>query len=90
MKNVRNTQPCISMNFFSKAQVLACEYRLVLDLPTSILVRASVSLLTFHTSTILAPLWFTNLATAEQIPEPFHFHAVEHRMKLLDNIEGSQ
>ena len=66
MKNVRNTQPCISMNFFSKAQVLACEYRLVLDLPTSILVRASVSLLTFHTSTILAPLWFTN------IPEPFH------------------
>ena len=30
------------------------------NLPTSISVRASVSLLTFHTSTILAPLWFTN------------------------------
>ena len=36
---------------------------LVRNLPTSILVRASVSLLTFHThmSTILVPLWFTNL-----------------------------
>ena len=33
---------------------------LVRNLPTSILVRALVSLLTFHTSTILAPLWFTN------------------------------
>ena len=33
---------------------------LVRNLPTSILVRASVSLLTFHTSPILAPLWFTN------------------------------
>ena len=33
---------------------------LVCNLPTSSLVRASVSLLTFHTSTILAPLWFTN------------------------------
>ena len=33
---------------------------LVRNLPTSIFVRASVSLLTFHTSTILAPLWFTN------------------------------
>ena len=33
---------------------------LVHNLPTSILVRASVSLLTFHTSPILAPLWFTN------------------------------
>ena len=33
---------------------------LVRNLPTSILVRASVSLLTFHTSTILAALWFTN------------------------------
>ena len=30
MKNVRCSQPCISMNFcteFSKAQVLQCEYR---------------------------------------------------------------
>ena len=30
MKNVRSSQPCISMNFcteFSKAQVLPCEYR---------------------------------------------------------------
>ena len=33
---------------------------LVCNSPTSILVRASVSLLTFHTSTILVPLWFTN------------------------------
>ena len=63
---------------------------LVGNLPPSILVRASVSLLTFHTSTILAPLWFTNLGTTEQIPEPFHFHTVEHRMKLSNNIEGSQ
>ena len=31
----------------------------VRNLPTSILVRASVCLLTFHTSTILVPLWFT-------------------------------
>ena len=37
-------------------------FALVRNLPTSILVRASVCLLTFHrhTSTILAPLWFTN------------------------------
>ena len=27
MKNVRSSQPCISMNFFSKEQVLSCEYR---------------------------------------------------------------
>ena len=30
MKNVRNSQPCISMNFcteFIKAQVIPCEYR---------------------------------------------------------------
>ena len=33
---------------------------LVRNLLTSILVRASVRLLTFHASTILAPLWFTN------------------------------
>ena len=26
MKNVRSSQPCISMNFFSKAQFLPCEY----------------------------------------------------------------
>ena len=29
MKNVRSSQPCISMNFFSKAQGLPCEYRSV-------------------------------------------------------------
>ena len=33
---------------------------LVRNLPTSILVCASVSLLTFQTATILALLWFTN------------------------------
>ena len=33
---------------------------LVRNLPTSILVHVSASLLTFHTSTILVPLWFTN------------------------------
>ena len=33
---------------------------LVRNLPTSISVRASVNLLTFHTSFILAPSWFTN------------------------------
>ena len=27
MKNVRSSQPCISMNFFSEVQVLPCEYR---------------------------------------------------------------
>ena len=27
MKNVRSNQRCISMNSFSKAQVLPCEYR---------------------------------------------------------------
>ena len=26
MKNVRSSQPCISMNFFRKAQVLPCEF----------------------------------------------------------------
>ena len=29
MKNVRSSQPCISINFFSKSQVLPCEYRRV-------------------------------------------------------------
>ena len=33
---------------------------LVRNLPTSIFVRVSVSLLTFQTATILAPLWFMN------------------------------
>ena len=33
---------------------------LVRNLAISILVRSSVSLLTFHTLTILAPLWFPN------------------------------
>ena len=33
---------------------------LVRSLPTSISVRTSVSLFTFHTPTILAPPWFTN------------------------------
>ena len=36
-----------------------CE-ALVRNLSTSILVRVSLILLTFHKSTILAPLWFTN------------------------------
>ena len=51
---------------------------LVRNLPTSILVGASVSLLALHTSTILAPFWFTNFrisSAAEEIPETFHFHA---------------
>ena len=45
---------------------------LVRNLPTSILVRASVSLLTFHThtSTILSPLWFTRAADSRTFPFP--------------------
>ena len=62
---------------------------LVRNLPTSILVCASVSLLTFHTSTILAPLWFTNLGTAEQIAEPFHFHAVEWSCRTTSKVLSS-
>ena len=40
-ENVRNSQPCISMNLctkFSKAQVLPCEYREVTVKPKPILV----------------------------------------------------
>ena len=46
---------------------------LVLDWPTSILVRAVVTLLTFRKSILLAPLRF-NVFRAMQIPDPFHFH----------------
>ena len=35
-----------------------------------ILVRTSVSLLTFHTSYILVPLWFTNVADSRIFPFP--------------------
>ena len=34
---------------------------------------AAVSLLTFHKSIILAPLWFY-VFRGMQIPDPFHFH----------------
>ena len=59
----------------------------------TILVRVAVSLLTFHKSIILAPLWFYKFRTM-QIPEPFHFHAMLlNRLawpKLSSNIENSQ
>ena len=61
---------------------------LVGNLPPSILVRASVSLLTFHTSTILAPLWFTNFECCRADSRTFPFPSC--RTKLLNNIEGSQ
>ena len=61
---------------------------LVRNLPTSILVCASVSLLTFHTSTILAPLWFTNFECCRADSRTFPFPSC--RTKLLNNIEGSQ
>ena len=71
---------------------------LVRNLTTFILVRASVCLLTFHTSTLthLAPLWFTNF-------ESSRFQNLSLSMlscladsscmawsKLSNNIEGSQ
>ena len=43
-------------------------------LPTSILVRASVSLLKFHTSAILTPLWFTNSERCEGVNETYRVH----------------
>ena len=49
---------------FTTAQLL------VRDLPTSILVLAVISLLTFHKSIILAPLWF-DVFRAKQISDPF-------------------
>ena len=71
---------------------------LVRNLPTSILVRASVCLLTFHThaSTILALLWFTNFESCR-----FQNLSVSTLSCLVDsscmtwskmssNIEGSQ
>ena len=71
---------------------------LVRNLPTSILVRALVSLLTFdaHTSIILDPLWFTNFESCQ-------FQSLSISMlsyladrscmawsKLSNNIKGSQ
>ena len=71
---------------------------LVRNLPTSILVRASVCLLTFHThtSTILVLLWFTNFESCR-----FQNLSVSTLSCLVDsscmtwskmssNIEGSQ
>ena len=71
---------------------------LVRNLPTSILVCASVCLLTFHThtSTILAPLWFTNFESCG-----FQKLSISRLScladlscmawpKLSNNIEGSQ
>ena len=60
---------------------------LVRNLPTSILVRDSVSLLTSHTSTILASLWFTNFKCCRAGSRTFPFPRC--RTKLLNNIEGS-
>ena len=61
---------------------------LVRNLPTSILVRASVSLFTFHTLTILEPLWFTNFECCRTDSRAFPFPPC--RTKLSNNIEGSQ
>ena len=61
---------------------------LVRNLPTSILVPASVSLLTFHRSTILAPFWFTNFEYCKGDSRTFPFPRC--LTKLLNNIEGSQ
>ena len=55
---------------------------LVRNLPTSILVRVSASLLTFHTSTILVPLSFTNFECCR-----FQNLSIS---TLSNNIEGSQ
>ena len=61
---------------------------LVPNLPTSILVRTSVSLFTFHTPTILEPLWFTNFECCRTDSRTFPFPPC--RTKLSNNIEGSQ
>ena len=61
---------------------------LVRNLPTSILVRASVSLLTFHRSTILAPFWLTNFEYCKGDSRTFPFPRC--LTKLLNNIKGFQ
>ena len=71
---------------------------LVRNLPTSILVRTSVCLLTFHkhTSTILAPLWFTNIESCGfQKPSISTLFCLADSScmawsKLSNNIEDSQ
>ena len=55
---------------------------------------ASVSLLTFHTSTILAPLWFTNSNVSDSRTFPF-LHCLADSCclawsKMSNNIEDSQ
>ena len=53
----------------------------------------TVSLLKFHKSVILVPLWFYVFRTTQN-PEPFHFHAVLLTRlawsKLYNNIQDSQ
>ena len=61
---------------------------LVRNLSTFILVRAPVSLLTCHTSTILAPLCFTNFECCRADSRTFPYPRC--RTKLSNNIEGSQ
>ena len=61
---------------------------LVRNLPTSILVRASVSLLTFHTSTILAPSCFTNFECCRADSRTFPIPRCQAR--LLNNNEDCQ
>ena len=57
------------------------------DLPTSILVRTSLSLLTFHTSTILAPFCFANFECCRADSRTFLFPRC--RTRLSKNDEGS-
>ena len=61
---------------------------LVGNFSTSTLVRALVNLLTFQTSTILAPLWFTNFVCCRADSRTFPFPRCQ--MKLSNNVEGSQ
>ena len=71
---------------------------LVRNLPTSILVRALVSLLTFHahTSIILVPLWFRNFESCrfQSLSISTLFYLADTSCmtwsKLSNSIEGSQ
>ena len=59
---------------------------LVRNLQASILVHASVSLLTFHVSTILGPFWFTNFECCRAVST---FPFPRCWTKMLNNIEDS-
>ena len=56
---------------------------LVRNLVTSSLVRASVSLLTFQTATILAPLWFTYYQINRDLP-------IKWRLRWIPRVNRSK